>query len=147
MNVTNIIIILFLCFEIISCKPTSNLKGNYQTVSTDSLVYNFDMKNHKYQVKVNNKVKKKGKFKIVDLSSEKTLLICNEIIMKRTGGFIKELDKSGDSIVIGVYDGYKNLGPILFEITKDINQNLSFRKTYVNELEETELEGKLIPKK
>jgi hypothetical protein len=146
MKVINTIIVLFLCCEIISCKSSTNLKGNYQTISTDSLVYNFDMKHHKYQVEVNNIVKRNGKFKIVELSTEKTLLICNEIKFERAGGFIKELDKNGDSTVTGVYHGYKILGAVLFEITKDINENLSFRKTYVNELKETEMEGKLIPK-
>ena len=146
MKATHTIIALFLCFEIISCKSSAHLKGNYQTVYKDSLVYNFDMKRHKYQVEVNNKVKRNGKFKIVELSSEKTLLICNEMLIKRAGNFIKELNKSGDSTVVGVYDGYKNSGPLLFEITKDMNENLSFRKTYLNELTETEMEGKLILK-
>jgi hypothetical protein len=139
-----IFFVLFISFAIISCKSSSDLKGIYQTISSDSKVYHFDMKNKKYNIEVKNEIEREGKFKTVKLSSKKTLIICSEMILKKTNGFIKELDKNGDSIVVGVYDGYKNLGATLFEITKDVNGSLSFRKTYVNEIKNTEIEGKLV---
>ncbi len=143
MKIKIIILLFFICFEIVGCKSTLNFRGNYSTVSSDSLVYNFNMNNQKYTLEINNKVKRNGKFKIIELSSEKTFLICDEIMIKKTSGFEKALDISGDSIVIGVYDGYKNSGALLFEITKD-NNNLLFRKTYLNELKTTEIIGKLV---
>ncbi|MBE8724005.1 hypothetical protein C4F50_03520 [Flavobacterium sp. KB82] len=87
----------------------------------------------------------KGKFKTFVLSSEKILIVCNDIIWKKNSGDIKEMNKTGDSIVVGVFDGYKNLGSTIFEITLK-EKILSFRKTYVNQLQQTESEGTLIKK-
>lgn len=131
---------------LISCKSESILTGRkYQTDSVNESIYTFDMKSHNYSKKMVSGTIGKGKFKTFVLSSEKILIVCNDMIWKKTSGDIKEMNKTGDSVVVGVFDGYKNLGSTIFEITLK-EKKLSFRKTYVNQLQQTESEGTLIKK-
>ena len=133
---------LFLLLLITSCKTSSNLTGEYVT---NNIQYTFNMNNHSYIQKYNNGKFSKGKFKTIMLNSEKTLIVCNDMVFKRTDGILKEMNNCRDSIAIGVFDGYKNAGATIFEITlKD--GNLLFRKTYANLLQETDGEGFLIKK-
>jgi hypothetical protein len=101
------------------------------------------MNDKKFSHKLGNGSLSNGKFKILVLSSEKTLLVCNDMILKRSDGFIKEKNKAGDSVVVGTFDGYKNLGSTVFEITSK-GETLNYRKTYTNELQKTESGGILI---
>jgi hypothetical protein len=141
-----IFLILLIYLATVNCKSNSNLKGNYQTVSIDKTVYNFNMNNKKFNFEYIDGSKRNGKFKSIILSPTKTLIICNDMILKRGGGFIKELTKNNDSTVVGVYDGYKNLGSTIFEITLKEDERLIFRKTYSTDLKITESEGEFIPK-
>lgn len=137
------IIIFLISFLVISCKTNSKLIGEYQTNSSDSTYYNFNMNDKKYTQKLENGSFAKGKFKILVLSSEKTLLVCNDMILKRTDGLIREKNNAGDSVVVGTYDGYQNLGSTVFEITSK-EEILEYRKTHANELQKTESKGILI---
>ncbi|WP_428228942.1 hypothetical protein [Flavobacterium sp.] len=140
------ILLLLLSILINSCKSESILTGRkYQTDSINENIYTFDMKSHNYSKKMVSGTIGKGKFKTFVLSSEKILIVCNDIIWKKTDTDIKEMDKTGDSVVVGVFDGYKNLGSTIFEITSK-EKKLLFRKTYVNQLQQTESEGALIKK-
>jgi len=139
------ILLLLLTILIQSCKSEAIMNGKYQTDSVNESVYTFDMNKHNYSKELNNGTIAKGKFKTYVLSPEKTLIVFNDIILKRTSGDVKEANKAGDSITIGVFDGYKNLGSTTFEITSK-GENLSFRKTYLNQLQQTESEGTLIKK-
>lgn len=139
------ILLLLLSILINSCKSEAIMNGKYQTDSVNEGVYTFDMNNHNYSKELKNGTIAKGKFKTFVLSSEKVLIVFNDIILKRTSGDVKEANKVGDSIVIGVFDGYKNLGSTIFEITSK-EKKILFRKTYVNQLEKTESEGTLIKK-
>lgn len=131
---------------LISCKSESILTGRkYQTDSVNENIFTFDMKSHKYSEKMASGSIGKGKFKTFVLSSEKILIVCNNMIWKKNSGYIKEMNKTGDSVVVGVFDGYKNLGSTIFEITLK-EKKLSFRKTYANQLQLTESEGTLIKK-
>lgn len=103
------------------------------------------MKSHNYSKKMLSGTIGKGKFKTFVLSSEKILIVCNNIIWKKNSGDIKGMNKTGDSVVVGVFDGYKNLGSTIFEVTSK-EKKLLFRKTYVNQLQLTESEGTLIKK-
>jgi len=140
------ILLLLFVILIISCKSEAIMTGKYKTDSINESVYTFDMNKHNYSIELSNGTIAKGKFKTFILSSEKTLIVFNDIILKRTGGDVKEANKAGDSIVIGVLDGYKNVGSTVFEITSK-EEILSFRKTYVNQLQQTESEGTLIKNK
>ena len=137
------IIFILISFFIISCKTTSKLRGEYQANLSDSTHYLFNLANKKYIHKWSNGQLSKGKFKILNLSSEKKLFVCNELIFKRRGGLVKEATSSGDSITIGAYTGYENLDATVFEITSK-EKNLLYRKTYINELQKTESEGILV---
>lgn len=139
--------ILFLLLLILnSCKSEAIMaSGQYQINSVNEGEYTFDMNTCSYSIKTGNKSLAKGKFKVFVLSSEKILIVFNDIILKKTSGDVREMDKSGDSIVSHVFDGYKNVGSTIFEITSKQNI-LSFRKTYVNQLQKTESEGTLIKK-
>lgn len=140
------ILIPLLSILINSCKSESILIGRkYQTDSVNESIYTFDMKSHNYSKKMNSGTIEKGKFKTFVLSSEKILIVCNDIIWRKTGSDIKEMDKTGDSVVVGMLDGYKNLRSTIFEITSK-EKKISFRKTYVNQLQQTESEGTLIKK-
>jgi hypothetical protein len=139
------ILLLTLTILIHSCKSDAIITGKYQTDSVNESVYTFDMNKHNYSEKMSSGTIAKGKFKTFVLSNEKTLIILNDIIYKRASGDVKEAKKTGDSIVIGVFDGYKKLGSTIFEITSK-GENLSFRKTYLNQLQQTESEGTLIKK-
>lgn len=137
------IMILMICFLILSCKSNSKLIGEYQANISDSTHYTFNFATKKYTHKWPNGTFSKGNFKILDLSSEKKLLVCNEVVLKRGGGLVKEASSSGDSITIGAYMGYKNFGATVFEIGSKENP-LLYRKTFANELQKTESEGILI---
>ena len=137
------IIIFLISFLVISCKTNSKLIGEYQTNSSDSIHYNFNMNNKMYTHKLGNGSFAKGKFKIIVLSSEKTLLICNDMILKKTDGLIGMKNNDRDSVVVGNFDGYKNLGSTVFELTSK-GEILNYRKTYTNELQKTESGGVLI---
>lgn len=139
--------ILLLIFSILvfGCKSESNMTGKYQTDSVNGNEFTFDMYRYTYSEKMSSGSVIKGRFKIFILSSKKKLIICNDMIMKRTSGDIKESSNVGDSTVVGVWDGYKNLGSTVFEVTSK-NETLLFRKTYVNQLQKTESEGVLIKK-
>ncbi|RZJ46460.1 MAG: hypothetical protein EOO44_22770 [Flavobacterium sp.] len=140
-------IALVLCIFslLLSCKTNQNIKGKYKTVSSDSLVYHFDTNTGKYFSEYNGQTKNKGTFKTTDLSFRKTLIICNEFIIKRTSDLIKEQNKDCDSITTGVSDGYKILGTTIFEITFSVDGNLKFRKTHSEQLHLTESQGTFIP--
>ncbi|MCM0666553.1 hypothetical protein [Flavobacterium tyrosinilyticum] len=139
-------ILLLILPILISCKSESILTGRkYQTDSVNEGIYTFDMKSHNYSEKRVSGTIGKGKFKTFVLSPEKTLIVCNDINWGKTSGDIKEMNKTGDSVVAGVFDGYKNLGSTIFEITSK-EKKLSFRKTYTNQLQQTESEGALIKK-
>lgn len=137
------IIFILISFLIISCRSNSKLTGDYKANLSDSTHYTFNLDNKQYTHKWPNGKFSKGKFKILDLSLEKKLLVCNELILKRAGGLIKEATNSADSITIGAYIGYKNFGATVFEITSK-EKTLLYRKTYANELQKTESEGTLI---
>ena len=137
------IIFILISFLIISCRTNSKLIGEYQANLSDSTHYIFNLTNKQYTHKWPGGKLSKGKFKVLNLSSEKKLLVCNELVLKRGGGLIKEANGSGDSITIGAYMGYKNFGATVFEITST-EKTLKYRKTYVNELQKTESEGTLI---
>ncbi|MNE39125.1 hypothetical protein D3C80_1330590 [compost metagenome] len=79
------------------------------------------------------------------LSPEKTLIVCSDIIWKKTSDDIEEMNNTSDSLVAAVFNRYKNLGSTIFEITSK-EKKLSFRKTYTNQLQQTESEGALIKK-
>ncbi|KAF2081700.1 hypothetical protein [Flavobacterium sharifuzzamanii] len=139
-------ILLLLLSILISCKSESILTGRkYQTDSVNEGIYTFDMKSHNYSEKRVSGTIAKGKFKTFVLSSEKTLIVCSDKNWKKTSGDIKEMNKTGDSVAVGVFDGYKNLGSTIFEITSQ-GKKISFRKTYLNQLQQTESEGILIKK-
>ena len=142
MKIFTYTLILFL---LISCKTNSKLTGKYQANLSDSTNYIFNFTNKQFTHKLQSGNLAKGKFKTLVLSSEKTLLVCNNVIFKRSGGLIKETNSTGDSITIGTFIGYKNFGATVFEITSK-KDSLSFRKTYANELQKTESEGTLIKK-
>lgn len=137
------IIILLISFLVISCKSNSKLIGEYQTNSSGNTEYIFNLSNKQYTQKLGNRGYAKGKFKILVLSSEKTLLVCNDMILKKIDGFIKEKENASDSISIFNLNGYKNLGSTVFEITSK-EETLTYRKTYTNDLKKTESEGALI---
>ena len=137
------IILILTIFLVISCSSNSKLTGEYQANLSDSTHYTFNLGNKQFTHKWQSGVFSKGKFKILDLSSEKKLLVCNELIIKRGGGLIREKNSLGDSITIGTYTGYKNLGTTVFEITSK-EKTLLYRKTYANALQKTESEGILI---
>lgn len=140
------ILFLLLIILINSCKSEAIMaNGQYQINYVSENVYTFDMNTHSYSIKTGNGSLAKGKFKVFVLSSEKILIVFNDIILKKTSSDIREIDKTGDSIVSYVFDGYKNAGSTIFEITSKQNI-LSFRKTYVNQLQKTESEGTLIKK-
>jgi hypothetical protein len=138
--IKNVVIILIVVL-LSGCKSTSEIYGEYYTDSSDSLHFNF--KNHTYFKKLRNG-KASGKFKTLILSKEKVLVVCNDMVLGRTSGTIKELANSGDSIPVGVWDGFKKLGSTVFEITISKDSSLTYRKTYTNELTQTLSEGKLI---
>lgn len=139
------ILFLLISLLVISCKTNSKPVGEYQINLSDSTYYTFNLANKKYTKKLSSGSIAKGKFKILDLSSEKKLFVCNEMILRRANGLIKETNSSGDSITIGTYSGFKNLGATVFEITSK-NDILFYRKTHVNYLQDTESEGILIKK-
>lgn len=134
---------LLISFLVISCKTNSKLVGEYQINLSDSTYYTFNLANKKYIKKLSSGSFAKGKFRILDLSSEKKLFVCNEIILRRANGLMKETNSSGDSITIGTFSAFKNLGATVFEITLK-KDTLLFRRTHVNQLHETENEGILI---
>ncbi|URM35226.1 hypothetical protein [Flavobacterium anhuiense] len=103
------------------------------------------MKSHNYSKKMASGTIAKGKFKTFVLSSEKTLIVCNDIILRKTSDDIEEMNDTGDSLVANLFNRFKNLGSTVFEITSK-EKKLSFRKTYVNQLQQTESEGTLIKK-
>lgn len=103
------------------------------------------MKSHNYSKKMLSGTIGKGKFKTFVLSSEKTLIVCNDIILRKTSDDIEEMNDTGDSLVANLFNRFKNLGSTVFEITSK-EKKLSFRKTYVNQLQQTESEGTLIKK-
>ncbi|MNK98922.1 hypothetical protein D3C87_1193010 [compost metagenome] len=131
---------------LISCKSESILTGRkYQTYSLNKSTYTFDMKRHSYSKQMGNGTLEKGKFKTFVLSPEKTLIVCSDIIWKKTSDDIEEMNNTSDSLVAAVFNRYKNLGSTIFEITSK-EKKLSFRKTYTNQLQQTESEGALIKK-
>ncbi|MDI9312557.1 MAG: hypothetical protein QM535_20265 [Limnohabitans sp.] len=138
-----IITFILFSFLLLNCKSNSKLIGKYQANLTDSTNYTFNLSNKKYTHKFHSGTVGKGKFKIIVLSSEKTLLVCNELVFKKGGGLIKETNSEGDSITVGTFNGYKNFGNTVFEITSK-KDSLLFRKTYANKLQKTESEGILI---
>ncbi|KAF2329132.1 hypothetical protein [Flavobacterium nitrogenifigens] len=139
-------ILLLILLILISCKSESILTGRkYQTNSVNEGIYTFDMKSHNYSEKKVSGTIAKGKFKTFVLSSEKTLIVCNDMILRKTSDDIEEMNNIGDSLVAAVFNRYKNLGSTVFEITSK-EKKLSFRKTYVNQLQQTESEGTLIEK-
>lgn len=127
-----------------SCKSSSTLVGVYQTSSTDSVRYSFDMDKHKFTKHFIHEHIGKGSFKTVVLSSEKTLLVCNTMIIRKNAGLIKEANAVGNSSSIGVSHGFKILGNEVFEITSKKDGTFLFRKTHTNQLQETEDEGTLV---
>lgn len=135
--------LVLISFFVISCKSNSKLIGEYLTNSANGTEYIFNFKNKQYTKRLPSGSFAKGKFEILTLSSEKTLLVCNDKIWKRTDDFSNEQDKAGDSIVDKFFNGYKNLGETVFEITSK-EANLLYRKTYTNDLQKTESEGILI---
>lgn len=137
------IIILLISFLLISCKSNSKLIGEYKANLSDSTVYYFNLSKEQYIHKKKSGGFSKGKFKTLYLNSEKILIVCNDMTWKRTDGFIKEKNNSADSIVVGVWDGFKNLGSTVFEITSK-EKTLLYRKTYTNELQKTDSEGILV---
>lgn len=137
------IIIILISFLVISCKTTSKLIGEYQANLSDSTHYAFNFANKQYTHKWPNGTFSKGKFKVLDLSSEKKLLVCDELIFKRANGLIKEANVTGDSIYVGTYFGHQNFGQTVFEITKT-EKTLLYRKSYANKLQKTDSEGILI---
>lgn len=137
------IIFILISFLLISCRTNSKLTGEYQANLPDSTNYTFNLSAKQYTHKWPGGTFSKGKFKILDLSSEKKLLVCNELVLKRANGVIKEANGSGDSINIGTYTGYKNFGGTVFEITSK-EKTLRYRKTYANELQKTESEGIMV---
>lgn len=104
------------------------------------------MKNGKYDYKVSDDTRGKGEFRTITLSPEVILIVCNTLQMQKTSGYIKELDQNGDSTVVGVYDGYKKLGLLTFEITSKKDGGLKYRKTFTNDLKFTEEEGLFVKK-
>ncbi len=139
-------ILLLLLSILISCKSESILNARkYQTDCVNESIYTFDMKSHNYSKKMLSGTIGKGKFKTFVLSSEKTLIVCNDIILRKTSDDIEEMNDTGDSLVANLFNRFKNLGSTVFEITSK-EKKLSFRKTYVNQLQHTESEGTLIKK-
>jgi len=143
MNKYILLLVVFILVN--SCKSEAFKIGKYQTDSVNGDDFTFDMYRHTYSKKNSSGSIAKGRFKTFILSPEKTLIICNDMILKRTSGDIKEANSVDDSVVKGVLDGFKNLGSTVFEITSK-NEILLFRKTYVNQLQKTESEGILIKK-
>lgn len=135
--------LILISFLVISCQSNSKIIGEYLTNSADSTEYIFNFKNKQYTKRLRSGSFAKGKFELLALSSEKTLLVCNDVIWKRTNDFYNEQDKDGDSIVDKFFYGYKNLGATVFEITSK-DATLRYRKTYSNDLQKTESEGVLI---
>ncbi|RKR11237.1 hypothetical protein C8C83_2941 [Flavobacterium sp. 90] len=140
------IIFILISFLIISCRTNSKLRGEYQANLSDSTNYTFNLSAKQYTHKWPSGKFSKGKFKILDLSSKKKLLVCNEFVLIRVNGIIKEASGSGDSINIGTYSGYKNFGATVFEITSK-EKTLQYRKTYANDLKKTESEGVMLKMK
>ncbi|WP_427873023.1 hypothetical protein [Flavobacterium sp. MMS24-S5] len=104
-------ILLLLLSSLISCKSESILTGRkYQTDSINEGIYTFDMKSHNYSKKMVSGTIGKGKFKTFMLSSEKTLIVCNDIILRKTSDDIEEINNTGDSLVATLFNRYKNLG-------------------------------------
>ena len=136
---------ILISFLLISCKTNSKLTGKYQANLSDSTNYIFNMTNKQFTHKLSSGTLAKGKFKTLVLSSEKKLLVCNDIVFKRSGELIKEKNSTGDSITIGTFSGYKNFGATVFEITTK-KDSLLIRKTYANKLQKTESKGILIKK-
>jgi hypothetical protein len=135
--------LLFIIVLLISCKSSKVLVGKYQIVSVN-YNYIFDMNSQRYSSNNLNGNTSKGKFRIIPLSSQKMLIICNDLVFSKNADFIKELDKSsGDSINIGMYHSYKILGSTIFEIDVTNKDSLTFRKTYSNELTKTKDIGTL----
>lgn len=139
------ITIFLISFLVISCKTNSKLVGEYRANLSDSIYYTFNFTNKQYMHKWTNGTFSKGKFKILDLSSKKKFLVCDELIYKRANGGIKETNVSGDSINVGTYFGYQKLGQTVFEITST-EKTLLYRKTYTDKLEKTDCEGILVKK-
>lgn len=140
----NVLFIVFIGFLILSCKPSEIIKGKYGTHSVNGNKYEFDTNSHKFSYQLNSGKIATGKFKIIHLSPERSLIICNNLIFKKNRVPFKELNEVSDSVYIGSYSTYKNLGATIFEInTKDKN-NLTFRKTYANQLDETDDNGNFI---
>ncbi|MNL33569.1 hypothetical protein D3C87_1554880 [compost metagenome] len=137
------IIILLISILVISCKSNPILTGEYQATLPDSTNYTFNLSKKQFTHKWKNGKISKGRFRTLIFSSEKSQLVCNEMILKKTDGFITETNASDDSIVMGVYDGYQRLGQTVFEITSK-GKTLLYRKTYSNQLQKTESEGVLI---
>lgn len=139
-------ILLLLLSILISCKSESILTGReYQTDSINESIYTFDMKSHNYSKKMLSGTIAKGKFKTFVLSSEKTLIVCSDKNWRKTSDDIEEMNNIGDSLVAAMFNKYKNLGSTVFEITSK-EKKLSIRKTYTNQLQQTEGEGVLIKK-
>lgn len=140
----NVLVILFIGFLILSCKPSEMIKGKYRTDSVNGNKYEFDTNSHKFSNQLNSGKITSGNFKIIYLSPERSLIICNDLIFKKNRVPFKELNEVSDSVYIGSFSTYKNLGATIFEInTKDKN-NLTFRKTYANQLDETDDKGNFI---
>jgi len=140
------ILLLLLSILMNSCKSESILTARkYQTDFVNEGIYTFDMKSHNYSEKRVSGTIGKGKFKTFVLSSEKTLIVCNDIILRKTSDDIEEMNDTGDSLVANLFNRFKNLGSTVFEITSK-EKKLSFRKTYANQLQQTESEGILIKK-
>ena len=137
------IFLFLITFLVISCKTNSKLMGEYQANLSDSTNYTFNFANKQYTHKWPNGTFSKGKFKILDLSSEKKLLVCNELIYKRANGVIREANISGDSINVGTYFAYQKFGKTVFEITST-EKTLLYRKTYADKLQKTDSEGILV---
>lgn len=139
------IFFFLISFLLISCKTNSKLIGEYQAKLSDSSYYNFNFAKKQYTHKWPNGKLSKGKFKILDLASDKKLLVCNELIYKKVNGLIKEANENGDSINLGTYSGYQKFGQTIFEITST-EKTLHYRKTTANKLQITDSEGILIKK-
>jgi len=140
----NLLLLALFCFFIISCASKDKMTGTYKINFNKDNDYIFDMDNQSYTSVYKSGSIAKGKFKVVRLSSERILLVCNDLIFKNGHDYIKDINEKEDSVYIGVEHWYKNLGSTVFEINKKDTENLKYRKTYGNQIEKTEETGILI---
>jgi len=144
-------IIVFSLIFLFGCKSNFGFSGTYKTeVNSDTIQnnYTFNFQNNEYRQYYKNAtcgvLYSKGHFKMLKLTDEKFLLVCNDIILEKENPNEK-IDTITDNPEYYFRDRIRS--HTVFELTLTKYDSLHFRLTTTNKLGKTFGMGYLICKK